>query len=130
MAQLEVRKRLEALYKSGITAPKTLHLKTGMCLSCVYKIINKINSGDSMEIQSGRGRTPLCDGNDKRRLVQIALSHPTSSAREIEVRALERGGPPLSERSVQRYLESSGCRKIKPKPAINPRAKAKTGPFC
>ncbi len=119
MSQLELRKRLENLYRAGITSPTILQTKTGMSRAGIYKIISKIKSGISLEIQPGRGRRPICDSNDKRRLVQIALKNPAKSGKYVQDRARDLGGPAISVRTVQRQLKASGVLKLKPKPCID-----------
>ncbi len=132
MAQLEARKRLHILYEAGITSPGELINRTGISRATVYRTLEKIQAGDSLEHKSGAGRPPICDVNDTRRLVGFALHHPLSSAKEIGQMAVDRGGPSLSVRSVQNYLQNSGIVKVVPKPtiALTPEHKQKTSSFC
>ena len=118
MAQLEARKRLQILYQSGITSPKELQLRTGIPRTTLFDNLKKIKEGESLEHLKGAGRPPLCDTNDRRRLVGLALQHPHSSAVEIGRLAIEKGGPVLAERTIQRYLKSSGIYKLVPKPTL------------
>ena len=132
MSQLELRKRLQHLYEAGITSPTQLHNLTGAARGTVYSVIGKLHAGDALEHSKEAGRPPLCDANDRRRLAQLAMSHPRAAAMEIGRMAEARGGPTLSVRTVRNYLHNSGILKLvpKPAPALTAEHKRKRVLFC
>ena len=119
MNQLEGRQRLQILYQAGITSPKELQIRTGMPRSTIFDNLRKIRAGESLEHGKGAGRPPLCNANDRRRLAQLALTHPHASAVEIGRMAVAKGGPALAERTIQSYLIASGIEKLRPKQTLD-----------
>ncbi len=118
MAQLKNRERLQHLYEAGITSPTELNRITGMSRSTIYRTIEKIDADGVVDRSIGSGRQPLCDVNDRRRLVGLALQHPYASSKVIGQMNIDRGGPPIAPRTVRNYLHDSGLIKITAKPTI------------
>ena len=78
------------------------------------------------------GRKPIANGNERRKLCQIALKNPLKPANFLKTQLEYRGDPTLSVRSVQRYLHESGIVKLLPKPVLDltPVQKQKRIDFC
>ncbi len=118
MTQTDLQNRLQTLYNCGISNPTTLQVQSGASRRSVFRYLKLLKSGKELTVQPRSGRPPLCDVNGRRRLTQIALQNPLKSAQQIQLRAEELGGPPLSERTVRRYLKKSGILKLVPKQAL------------
>jgi hypothetical protein len=65
---------------------------------------------------AGAGRPFKFNSSDKKRVCNLAIAHPKWSAAKIGKLAEERGTPPVSDRTIRRYLNSSGYLKLMPKP--------------
>jgi transposase len=132
MAHEENRKRLEFLYTCGYTSGVALCKITGIPKSTVYDVLARIRAGEDMEHQPGAGRPRSLDANNRRRLCQLALKNPMLSAAAIRDKAVLRGCPSVSARTVQRSLSGSGIFKLVPKPvlALTPEQKRKRVLFC
>lgn len=132
MAQEENRKRLQYLFNRGYTSGVALCEITGIPKSTVYDVLARIRAGGDMDHHPGAGRPLSLDVNNRRRLAQLALKHPLLPASAIRDRAVLRGCPSVSARTVQRSLSRSGIFKMVPKPALalTPEQKAKRVLFC
>lgn len=132
MAQLEARQRLQYLHSRGITSASELHRISGVPLRTVYNVLHRIESGVAMEHHQVAGRPSLLSTNDKRRIAQLALTHPLLSASEIRDIAVQSGTAAVSVRTVQRQLKASGIVKMVPKNALplTPQQKKQRLLFC
>jgi transposase len=132
MAQADNRNRLSYLYDRGYTSAVALQQITGIPKSTVYDVLSRIKAELPMYHLPGGGRPSLLDGTYRRCIVQTALKNPLISAEEIRDKAVLRGCPEVSSRTIQRCLSSSGIFKMVPKPvlALTPEQKQKRVLFC
>ena len=72
-----------------------------------------------MEQQPGQRRKPIANGNERRKLCQIALINPLKPANFLNIHLEYWGNFTLSVRNVQRYLHESGIVKLFLKPVLN-----------
>ena len=76
MAELDRRKRLLNLYENGVTSAQKLGEITDIPISTVYDNLRRFREGRSEIRCPGSGRKPIFDANDRRRVTQLAVSHP------------------------------------------------------
>ncbi len=123
---------LEFLYKN-VTQDKDVLLKSsGMPLRTFYRNYAILRTGGSLERKRGSGRPLKIQGNQKKRLVQIALKNPTYSTENVKKQFLEISDTNLSTSTVYRALSKSGIRKKLPKvvPNITPVHELKRAEFA
>jgi transposase len=130
--ELENRNKVLILYKLGYTSPRVLREMTNLPRSTIYDIVNKIKRDGHVVRKRGTGRQRKFNSNDKKRISNLANSHPKYSCARIGQMAHERESPKISRWTVWRSLKQSGYSKLKPKPIpmLTPAHKAKRVEWC
>ena len=105
---------LEFLYKN-VTQDKDVLLKSSGMPWPYYRNYAILRTGGSLERKRGSGRPLKIQGNQKKRLVQIALKNPTYSTENVKKQFLEISDTNLSTSTVYHALSKSGIRKKLPK---------------
>lgn len=126
------RERLRVLYESGIRSASTLQQLTKIPLRTIYDNLKRFEAGRSSERAGGDGRPRILKIEDRRRIAQLAVHHPTWSAAKIGKEAVKRGTPNVSAKTIRRTLQGQGFVKLVPKqvPLLTPSMKQKRVEWC
>ena len=106
---------LEHLYNQGQQNPKLLAKLTGLHLATVYRSLKKLRQNGNLVRKKGSGRRTILKPKDRRRLLQLARKHDTSSSIELQTLMVEKGSPASSSRTIRRNLNKAGYFNLVPK---------------
>ncbi len=95
--QTETRNKVKILYLSGFKDPKLLKEKTKLSLPTIYDIIRRIESGEGIDRRRGSGRPRKLKCNDRKRIGNLANSHPKYSYARIAKLTKNNGSPEVLE---------------------------------
>jgi len=113
--EIECRRTLQILYKSSIKSSKKLHKMIGIPLAMVYRTIDKIKSGEGLQItESGAERKIV--GNDLWRVSQLA--HSKFSSAKIDELAAKPRSPVIHPNTILNTLKRFGYLKWVPRTVL------------
>ena len=115
-SELDNRLKVQILFESGISDIKIIQNATKLHVKTIQRIIKRIKSGEGIQRRRQSGRPRKYTSNDRNRLSNLANSHPKYSSARLGEMAKSRGSPPVSARTVRRYLKESGYLKLLPEP--------------
>ena len=67
-----------------------------------------MKQGISLERKVGSGRPRLLNGQDTRRLLQLAVKDDMRTSTDLKLELEKRGSPNVSSRTITRYLNKAG----------------------
>ena len=108
------RSQVYILNNSGVKDVNKLRKIERCSYGTVRRVIKRINSGECIKRKPGSGRPIKYSANDKRRLSNLANSHPKFSCAQLGKVACVRGNPKVYKTTIFRYLKGSGYKKLMP----------------
>ena len=106
---------LQHLYDKGESDSKELSRRSGIPLRTVQRDLFKMKQGISLERKVGSGRPRLLNGQDTRRLLQLAVKDDMRTSTDLKLELEKRRSPNVSSRTITRYLNKAGYHYKTPK---------------
>ena len=96
------------LYNQGDTCAQSIHAKTGIPLSTIYRIIKDIKESNGVQRKPGSGRPHIIDSNTSKSIGQYIRHDSTITTRDIAIKLHEQKGTDISHTTVERHLKCHG----------------------
>ena len=132
MSALQNRKLIENTYSEGIVKPGDISKKLDLPLSTVYRVVRKLEFGESIEHQKGAGRPRKLTTTDRRRLGYLLSQNKRQSVEKLRCELINRGSVSVCNETVRTELKDLGWVKSRgiPSPILTDLQKQRRVQWC